>query len=136
MTLVLVDREELDNLLRKAWTMFELLADDSGYEQRYLHPNSELVTLAVQAGLQIPGPMEPGTVPPAPPPSRVVGLCQTYRVNGDPRLRCTRDQKVVYTTEAKAVHAAELITLREQPMRAYLGPCGHWHLTSHLRRKK
>jgi hypothetical protein len=73
-THALVDKDALNRLLRKSWEMFELLAEDSGYTERYLEPDSELVTLAVQAGLQIPGPLAPGTVPPAPPHRRFRGV--------------------------------------------------------------
>lgn len=131
MTHALVDKRKLDQLLRKAWDMFTLLAEDSGYEQVYLEPESELVTIAVQAGLMIPGPMAPGTVPPPPPHARFqggspLGLC--YR-GSDNKLRCALDAKVVYGTKAQAGKAAAQIGDRH-PMRVYQGPCGHWHLST------
>jgi hypothetical protein len=85
----------------------------------YMDPRDEVVTLAVQAGLQIPGPLTPGTVPPAP---------SFFRKEGDARLRCVQDGKVVYTSMEAAEHAATLVG-RRQPMRAYRGNCGHFHLS-------
>lgn len=135
MTHVLVDRDALGRLLVKAWDMFELLAEDSGYTEVTLEPESELVTLAVQAGLQIPGPLRPGTVPPPPPHRRFRGgtpLAGWYRAEGDERIRCEADAKVIYGTMEQAESAARLISSR-QPMKAYLGDCGHYHVA---RRKK
>lgn len=138
MTYVLVDRDQLDKLLKRTWEMFELLAEESGYTERNLTPDSELVTLAVQAGLLIPGPLQPGTVPPAPPKHRFgtdndrVLMTPTYRTKGDLRLRCEADAKVVYTSMEAASHAAGLISGREA-MKAYLGDCGHFHVA---RRKR
>lgn len=155
MSLVLVSREALERLLTRSWSMFELLAEDSGYKTRTLEPESELVTLAVEAGLLIPGPLTPGTVPPAPPQhhfdvqrvfelmdacvehleadgvdlsEHVDLLASTYRAEGDPRLRCMADTKVIYGTEEQAQAAASRISGR-QPMRHYQGHCGHWHVS-------
>lgn len=48
---------------------------------------------------------------------------------------CTRCDKVVFT-EAKAKECAEQISHRaRKQMSAYLGPCGHWHLTRVRKRK-
>jgi hypothetical protein len=44
------------------------------------------------------------------------------------RVRCAACDKVVFTEE-RARRAAEAITASRQRMRAYLGRCGHWHLT-------
>jgi hypothetical protein len=128
---VLVDKAVLDKLLRKAWDMFELLAEDSGYTERYLEPESELVMLAVQAGLRIPGPMAPGTVPPAPPHGRFQGSVPCAPCFRDERgkVRCSADGKVIYGTQSAASKAVALIAQRH-PMRVYLGPCGHWHLST------
>lgn len=128
---VLVHREPLEQLLAKAWDMFELLAEQSGYDQCDLLSDSELVILAVQAGLPIPGPMAPGSYPPAPPAYRFRGgvpLAAVYRCDGDNRLRCELDAKVVFGTEAQAVAAKHRVDSR-QKMYHYQGPCGHWHLT-------
>jgi len=54
----------------------------------------------------------------------------------DPRIRCTACGKVVFETSASAEVAAQRITLARQAMRAYLGPCGHWHLTRVKKRKR
>jgi hypothetical protein len=113
--------------------MFELLAEDSGYTERTLEPESELVTLAVEAGLPIPGPMAPGSAPPVPPKHRFASaadrvlMAPTYRTEGDHRLRCEADAKVVYTSMDQAAHAASAISGRE-PMKPYLGRCGHYHV--------
>jgi hypothetical protein len=130
-THALVNKVALDGLIRKAWEMFTLLAEDSGYTEVTLEPESELVTLAVQAGLLIPGPLAPGTVPPAPPHGRFQGgtpvaLC--YR-GEDAKLRCSVDAKVVYGSKAQAAKAAAQIAERH-PMKVYQGPCGHWHLST------
>lgn len=135
MTYVLVDRDQLDKLLKRTWEMFELLAEEAGYTERNLTPDSELVTLAVQAGLLIPGPLQPGTVPPPPPHRRFRGgtpLAGWYRAEGDERIRCEADAKVIYGTMEQAESAARLISSR-QPMKAYQGDCGHYHVA---RRKK
>ncbi len=127
---VLVSRDALGSLLRKTWDMFGLLAEESGYTETNLESGSELVTLAVQAGLPIPGPMAPGHVPPAPPAYRFRGgtpVGPVYRVDGDCRLRCELDAKVVFPTKAQAVAATQRITGTQ--MYHYLGACGHWHLT-------
>lgn len=151
MSWVLVDRNALDALLRRAWDMFVLLAEQSGYEEMNLEPGSELVVLACQAGLPIPGPLKPGTLPPAPPQHHfdvgkvfdLMDQCMgrlggrldegeatagTYRANGDPRLRCIKDGKVVYTSQEAAEHVAGRISTR-QPMKAYRGRCGHHHVS-------
>jgi hypothetical protein len=152
MTWVLVDQAALGALLRRAWDMFVLLAEDSGFEEMNLEPTSELVVLACQAGLPIPGPLKPGTLPPPPPQhhfdvGRVFELMDqcmermggridqgtamggTYRAEGDPRLRCVEDGKVVYTSMEQAEAAARRISDR-QPMKAYRGPqCGHYHVS-------
>lgn len=155
MTLVLVDRDALDALLREMVDLREAYAIEGGAlapskgEVMYLDPRDKVVTLAVQAGLLIPGPLEPGTVPPVPPnhpfdPDRVFTImreCEarldelggermaaTYRADDDPRLRCVEDGKVVYTSMEAAEHAAKRISGR-QPMRAYHGRCGHYHVS-------
>jgi hypothetical protein len=46
----------------------------------------------------------------------------------DYRPRCVKDDKVVFRTAADAAVAADKITQRGQPMKHYLGKCGHWHL--------
>jgi hypothetical protein len=148
--LVLVGRESLGYLLEDLWAVL------SGAETpgiiTHLAPDDPLVTVAVMAGLPIPGPMCPGTVPPPPPEhqydhDRVVQLLDkcieilearaevpgelcatTYRAEGDPRLRCAHDGKVVYGSMSSAQSAADLISQRE-PMKCYLGPCGHYHVS-------
>jgi hypothetical protein len=144
-TLVLVSREALEKLLRD----FYHTNHDTSADVVTLHPADPIVTVAVEAGILIPGPMAPGTVPPAPYPyfkevvdvvgglvSAAVWLGEvtapTYRADDDPRLRCTEDGKVVYTSIEAAEHAASKISERE-PMRAYLGRCGHYHVS---RRRK
>lgn len=107
--------------------MFECLADESGYTEVNLEPSSELVTLAVEAGLPIPGPMAPDTVPPAPPVWGGSLCAPTYRDDED-KLRCVGCGKVVYGTHGAGHRAAKEISSR-QPMRAYLGPCGHYHIS-------
>jgi hypothetical protein len=120
--LVLVDREALEALLREMVDLREAYAIEGGAlrasqgEVLYLDPSDEVVTLA---GLMIPGPLTPGTVPPAPP---------FFYKEGDARLRCTQDGKVIYTSMEAAEHAATLIG-RRQPMRAYCGNCGHYHVS-------
>jgi hypothetical protein len=129
---VLVHRDVLARLLTKSWEMFVGLAEMSQYPEINLESDSELVILAVQAGLLIPGPMAPGHVPPPPPGRRFQGgtpLAATYRAPGDERLRCEVCAKVVFPTENHAAAAARNIAAR-RPMRYYLGPtCGHWHVT-------
>lgn len=121
-TLVLVDRDALAQLLTRAWDMFVCLADESGYAECDLLAGSELVTLACQAGLPIPGPLAPGEVPPPP-------TASTYRERDDNRLRCCADGKVVFLSEQSAREAAERITNDRQPMKWYRGPCGHHHVS-------
>jgi hypothetical protein len=106
----------------------------------HLYPGDAVLTLAVEAGLPLPAPMKPGTVPPAPPnhydsdePGRpfggtVVPTAGTYRQGGDHRLRCVNDGKVIFTSMGQAESAAERISARE-PMKAYLGRCGHYHVS-------
>lgn len=53
----------------------------------------------------------------------------------DKRLRCIRDDKVVFADEATAEHRAASIRQREPTMQAYKGRCGHWHV-GHSRRKR
>lgn len=128
MTLVPVDREALASLLRRTWDMFTILAEDSGYESVDLLADSELVQLACQAGLPIPGPMAPGEVPPAPPVHLGRLTSPTYR-ELDGRLRCLECGKVVYGNSAQAKEAASRITGARQAMRWYIGECGHYHLS-------
>lgn len=138
--LVLVDKDQLETLLMGDYEFRREIAVEGGCaskwdeEWQFLDPDDVLVTLAVQAGLLVPGPMKPGTVPPAPPAWRFAShldrftCAATYRTKKDPRLRCEADAKVVYTTLEQAAHAASLISGR-QPMKAYLGPCGHYHVS-------
>jgi hypothetical protein len=150
-TLVLVSREALAELLVETYKVmgeYAAKADRSAMweeELRFLYPESPLVTLAVEAGLPVPGPLVPGTVPPPPPTKHYdAGVvhellekhysahqgttASTYRTGNDPRLRCSDDSKVVYTSMEHAEHAAGKISER-QPMRAYLGQCGHYHVS-------
>jgi hypothetical protein len=168
-TLVLVSREALGLLLTETYTLMHSFAVEGGCyseweaEWKYLEPGSPLVTLAVEAGLPLPGPMEPGSAPPPPPrhpfdPGEVFRIMATigeseelvaraeeqlsspaacdvrelvarvYRTEDDPRLRCAEDGKVAYTTKENAEAAAHRISERE-PMRAYLGDCGHYHVS-------
>lgn len=46
----------------------------------------------------------------------------------DLRERCTVDDKVVIESQALAMKKAERIQERGEPMVAYLGKCGHWHV--------
>jgi hypothetical protein len=133
MTLVVVDRDALDRLLVRAWSMFTLLADESGYSEVNLEPSSELVTLAVQAGLRIPGPLAPDTLPPAPPVYFGRLTAPTYRDADGDSLRCTECGKVVYGNKKQAGKAAAQIAERQE-MRTYLGGCGHWHLSRDKRK--
>jgi len=129
---VLVHREPLEQLLNKSWAMFQLLAEESGYDTCDLLPDSELVILAVQASILIPGLMAPGHYPPAPPAYRFRGgtpLAAVYRAPGDNRLRCEADAKVVFCNEAQAIAATRRTAQR---MYYYQGPCGHWHLTRRI----
>jgi hypothetical protein len=122
MILVLVDREQLDQLISTA---------HDATDQAPLASDDPIVTLAVQAGLPIPGPMLPGSLPPAPPliNDKLSNVCATtFRHPNDARLRCAEDGKVVYTSMGQAEHAAERISGR-QPMQAYLGRCGHYHVS-------
>jgi len=127
-TQVPVNRDALAALIQRAWDLFVCLADESGYEIVDLLPESELVQLACQAGLPIPGPMAPGTVPPAPPPYLGRLTSPTYR-ELDGRLRCVECGKVVYGNSAQAKEAASRITGARQAMRWYIGECGHYHLS-------
>jgi hypothetical protein len=129
MTQVPVDRDALARLLDRAWDMFQILAEDAGYEHADLEAGSEIVTLACQAGLPLPGPLAPGHVPPAPPPWLGRLTAPTYRDAGDGRLRCTGCGKVVFGNQGTAGKAAAAISGDRQPMRTYIGPCGHWHLS-------
>lgn len=125
MTHALVDRKVLERLLKRAYHMGLKLHGEVS-----LSPDDELVSLAVQAGLLIPGPLDPGKVPPPPPHRRFRGgvpLAGLYRAEGDPRIRCMEDAKVVYGTMREAEHAAALISQR-RVMRAYQGMCGHYHV--------
>ena len=129
---VLVDREALAALLFDAYQMRQEIAVEGGCasrwetEWRFLEPDDTLVTLAVQAGLPIPGPMAPGHMPPPPPVGPKAGV---YYAFDDARPRCTEDGKVIYKTLSHAQHAAKAITRERQAMRAYLGGCGHFHLS-------
>lgn len=123
MTLVLVDRAALEDLIDEAW----------GNERCYastLEPSDPVCRVAVQAGIPLPGPMQAGTVPPPPMLARFMGgvpTAATYRAEGDVRLRCEQDAKVVYTSMEQAQHAAHRISERT-PMQAYFGACGHFHV--------
>jgi hypothetical protein len=136
-TLVLVDQDLLAQLIESEYANRHEIAVEGGCatlwedEWRFLDPDDVLVTLAVQAGLPIPGPLT--GPPPAPPSRRVVGLSSTYKDEGDNRLRCTADGKVVYTSREQAERAATKISQR-QPMLAYLGRCGHYHVSRDRRR--
>lgn len=55
--------------------------------------------------------------------------------DGRIRVRCTECYKVVLTDETFAVKRAAEISATHQPMKAYLGKCGHWHL-SRIKRKR
>lgn len=131
MTLVLVTKELLDTALRTAYACRQDTTEPGCF--MYLDGDDFLVTLAVEAGLKVPGPLRPGTIPPPPPQHRFSNgfehrVCAaTYRTPGDRRLRCEADAKVVYTSPEKAESAAATISGRE-PMRAYLGTCGHYHV--------
>ena len=127
MTLVAVDRALLDVLLRECYAV--LSGSETLDITDCLHHGDPLVRLAVQAGLQIPGPMAPGHVPPAPPPWLGRLTAPTYRDADDGRLRCTECGKVVYGNNAQAGKASALISTERQAMRTYLGPCGHYHLS-------
>jgi hypothetical protein len=132
MTQVLVDRDALAQMLKECYDLMVAYAVEGGAlrpsqgEQLTLESGSPLVVLAVQAGLPIPGPMEPGTVPPAPPVGPKAGV---YYAFDDARPRCSEDGKVIYTTLRHAQHAARKISEARQPMRAYLSGCGHYHLS-------
>ncbi len=123
---VLVHRDPLERLIRDAWDIGSgRVTPDI---RTHLEGDSDIVVVAVQAGILVPGPL---AGPPPPPPARrfrggtpVGGV---YRAEGDARLRCELDAKVVFPTEAQAVSATRLITSTR--MYHYLGPCGHWHLT-------
>lgn len=123
---VLVSRAVLEQVLDQAWN------NELAYPMGQLEPGDAVLTLAVEAGLPLPAPMKPGTVPPAPP--QYVGqlTARTYRQAHDHRLRCVDCGKVVYSTAKSAAHAAESISVRE-PMYPYLGNCGHYHVS---RRRK
>lgn len=47
---------------------------------------------------------------------------------GKLKVRCSGCGKVAYPDQATAELRAEQISERE-PMRAYFGSCGHWHVT-------
>jgi hypothetical protein len=128
MTLVAVDRAALARLLGKTWDMFLMLAEEAGFEKGDLEAGSELVLLAVQAGLPIPGPMAPGHLPPPPPEYLDQLTAPTYRDHED-KLRCCKCKKVVYGNQAQAHKAVQQIYKR-QPMKWYRGGCGHYHLSS------
>lgn len=70
MPFVLVDSEALEELLEQAY------GNERCYADR-LMPDDPVTVLAVQAGLQLPGPMYEGTVPPAPPEHK----CGHYHVS-------------------------------------------------------
>jgi hypothetical protein len=141
-TLVLVSRDALEDAIEELYAIVS--GDFTPDIHRELAPDDSIVTLAVQAGIRIPGPLRPGTVPPPPPSGpmqeavaavqrdglgQMEGLTSgTYRKFNDPRLRCVEDEKVVYTSMEQAEHAAKRISDR-QPMRAYLGRCGHYHVS-------
>jgi hypothetical protein len=146
-TLVLVTKEALAELLEESYSLTEALAVEGGAlrpsqgERIELLPSEPMVTLAVEAGVQIPGPMLSGTVPPAPPEHQTsvrvtevpadsdgVQHAPTFRKLNDQRLRCTEDGKVVYTSMEQAEHAAKRISERE-PMTCYRGRCGHYHVS-------
>ncbi len=130
MTLVLVDQYALGQLIREMYDLrlsaAEMVVNDGMVE--YLDPRDELVTLAVQAGLPLPGPMQPGTAPPPPPEQLPASNVAPVHRAPDGRLRCTECGKVVYTSLSKAEHAASTISRREA-MRAYHGRCGHYHVS-------
>jgi hypothetical protein len=81
MTQVVVDRNALAGLIREMYGLRIAYTVEGGAVEQwvdgepviYLDPRDELVTLAVQAGVLIPGPLKPGTVPPAPPQHKWVG---------------------------------------------------------------
>jgi hypothetical protein len=135
-TLVLVDRDALEALLREMVDLREAYAIEGGAVTKwsegepvmYLDPRDEVVTLAVQAGLQIPGPLAPDTLPPAPPVYFGRLTAPTYRDPDEGALRCTECGKVVYGNQKQAGKAAAQIAERQE-MRTYLGRCGHWHLS-------
>jgi hypothetical protein len=134
MTQVLVDKHALDALLREMVDLREAYAIEGGAlrqsqgEVMYLDPDDEVVVLAVQAGIVIPGPLAPGTVPPVP-PAHHEGVCApTFRADGGRQLRCVPCGKVVYTNIRGAEAACRLIAER-QAMRPYLGACGHYHVS-------
>lgn len=64
-------------------------------------------------------------------------IAETYReehgFTGKIKTRCTDCWKVAYPDEATAVFRAAQISERE-PMKAYLGRCGHWHVTRTTRK--
>ncbi len=131
---VLVDRTLLRDLLREAYGSREEIAIEGGAytewhaDWKYLQPDDHIVMLAVQAGIVISAPL--AAPPPAPPIARFRGgepTAPTYRAEGDNRLRCSADAKVVYCTEAQAVSASGLIGQRQR-MKHYQGACGHWHV--------
>lgn len=123
---VLVDKAALERLLLDDWNMRHTL-----WGELSLSPDDPLVTVAVQAGLRIPAPMDPGTVPPAPPVGRFQGGTPCAPCFRDERgkVRCSADGKVIYGTESAASKAVALIAQRH-PMKVYQGPCGHWHLAT------
>lgn len=47
---------------------------------------------------------------------------------GIEKTRCVKDGKVVFATRAAAEQAALKISERT-PMKAYLGACGHYHVS-------
>lgn len=127
--LVLVSRDALEKLIAECYDVWAGRVTPDIAE--HLHPSDPIVTLAVEAAIRIPGPMAPGTAPPAPPlvNDPLSNACaQTFRHPSDHRLRCADDGKVVYTSMGKAEHAASRIAER-QAMRAYLGRCGHYHVS-------
>jgi hypothetical protein len=73
MTLVLVTKEALAELIAEAYELMEALAVEGGAlrpsqgERIELSPEDPVVIVAVEAGIQLPGPMVPGMVPPVPP---------------------------------------------------------------------
>jgi hypothetical protein len=99
-TLVLVSREPLEQLIRELYGVSSGSVTPDICDR--LHPDDPIVTLAVEAGIQIPGPL---TGPPPAPPERASSdgaqHAPTFRRFNDPRLRCTEDGKVVYGTQAR-----------------------------------
>jgi hypothetical protein len=135
-TLVVVDRDTLEDFIREMYDLRQAYALEGGAAgiNDELDARDELVRLACAGGIPLPGPLMEGHVPPAPPPWLGRLTSPTYR-EPDGRLRCTGCGKVVYGNQAQAKEAAGRITGARQAMRWYIGECGHYHLSRVKERK-